>query len=152
MKHFFGEWDGKILGTGNDCSTGPIVLYRSQESAFKEIPEIVVDTGIIRLDFYDNAEIDGDSITVLVDKNVVVSNQKLNAKPITTYITIDKNHTFHEVEMVAENLGSIPPNTAMLIVTAAGKRYQLFLTSTESKSAMVRFVYDKKSEQVKDPD
>ena len=141
----YGDWDGKILATEKDCSTGPIVLYRSKESAFKEVPEILVDTGTIRLDFYDNAQIDGDSITVLVDKNVVVSHQKLNAKAITTYITIDLNHSFHEVEMVAENLGSIPPNTAMLIVTANGKRYQLFLTSTESKSAMVRFVYDKKA-------
>ena len=144
----FGDWDGKILNTGRDCSTGPIVLYRSEESAFKEVPEILVDTGTIRLDFYDNAQVDGDSITVVVDKNVVVSHQKLNAKPITIYITIDLNQSFHEVEMVAENLGSIPPNTAVLIVTANGKRHQLFLSSTESKSAMVRFVYDKKANAV----
>jgi hypothetical protein len=149
VETLFGDWDGKVLGSGNDCSTGPIVLYRTKESAFREVPEIVVDTGTIRLDFYDNAEVDGDSITVLVDKNVVVSHQKLNTKAITTYITIDLNQTFHEVEMVAENLGSIPPNTAMLIVTAGGKRYQLFLTSTQSKSAMVRFVYDKKQDDPK---
>jgi hypothetical protein len=139
-----GNWDGKIFGTGKDCSTGPIVLSRTKESAFKEVPEIIVDTGTIRLDFYDNAQVDGDSITVLVDKNVVVSHQRLNTKPVTTYITIDLHNSFHEVEMVAENLGSIPPNTAMLIITAGNKRYQLFLTSTESKSAMVRFIYDKK--------
>jgi type IV secretory pathway VirB9-like protein len=45
--------------------------------------------------------------------------------------------------MVAENLGSIPPNTAMLVVTAGEKRYQLFLSSTTEKSARVRFVYNK---------
>jgi len=139
-----GGWDGKILGTNADCSTGPITLSRIKESAFKEVPEIIVDTGSIRLDFYDNAQIDGDSITVLVDKNVVISHQRLSAKPITTYVTIDLTHNFHEVEMVAENLGSIPPNTAMLIITTKEKKYQLFLESTESKSAMVRFVYDKK--------
>lgn len=139
-----GNWDGKMLGTEKDCSTGPISLSRITESAFKEVPEIAVDTGQIRLDFYDNAEVDGDSITVLVDKNVVVSHQRLTTKPITTYVTIDLHHTFHELEMVAENLGSIPPNTAMLIITAGEKRYQLYLTSTETKSAMVRFVYDKK--------
>ena len=31
---------------------------------------------------------------------------------------IDLQHRFQEVEMIAENLGSIPPNTALLIVTA----------------------------------
>lgn len=139
-----GEWDGKILGTNADCSTGPITLSRVRESAFREVPEIIVDTGTLRLDFYDNAEIDGDSITVLVNKNIVISHQRLTAKPITTYITIDLNHAFQEIEMVAENLGTIPPNTAMLIITAGEKKYQLFLTSTQSKSAMVRFVYERK--------
>ena len=139
-----GNWDGTILGSGVNCSTGPIILTRIKESAFKEVPEIIVDTGTLRLDFYDNAEVDGDSITVLVNKNVVVSNQRLATKPITIYVTIDLHNTFQELEMVADNLGSIPPNTAMLIITAKSKKYQLFLTSTESKSAMVRFVYDKK--------
>lgn len=138
-----GNWDGKILGTGTDCSVGPISLSRIKESAFKEIPEIAVDTGKIRLDFYDNATIDGDSITVLVDKNVVATHQLLSAKPITAYVTIDLRNPFHEVEMVAENEGSIPPNTALLIITAGDKKYQLFLTSTKTKSAMIRILYDK---------
>jgi hypothetical protein len=114
-----------------------------RESAFKEVPEIEVDTGKIRLDFYDNAEIDGDSISVLVNKRTVVSHQKLSAKPITVFVNVDLQNVFQEVEMVAENLGSIPPNTAMLVVTANEKRYQLFLTSTADKSARVRFVYGK---------
>ena len=138
-----GNWDGKILNTGMDCSTGPITLSRIKESAFKEVPEIAVDTGTIRLDFYDNATIDGDSITVLVDKKVVSTHQLLSAKPITAYVTIDLNNPFHEVEMVAENEGTIPPNTALLIVTAGAKKYQLFLTSTKTKSAMIRILYDK---------
>jgi len=138
-----GGWTGTIMNTGVDCTTGEIVLSRIKESAFKEIPEIEVDTGAIRLDFYDNGHVDGDSITVLVNKRVVLSNQILSAKPITTYIKVDLNNTFQEVEMVAENLGSIPPNTAMLIITAGEKRYRLFLSSTETKSAVVRFVYEK---------
>ena len=138
-----GDWDGKVLNTNNDCSTGPITLSRAAESDFKEIPEIMVDTGTVRLDFYDNAQVDGDSITVLLNKNIVVSNQILSTKPITIYVTINLNVPFQELEMVAENLGSIPPNTAMLIITAGLKKYQLFLTSTETKSAMVRFVYEK---------
>ena len=45
--------------------------------------------------------------------------------------------------MVAENLGDIPPNTALLIITAGNKRYQLYLTSTEKKNAQVRFIYQR---------
>jgi len=141
-----GSWNGHVLNTANSCEGGSIVLTRIKESAFKEIPEIKVDTGTIRLDFYDNAEVDGDSITVLVNKKVVLTHQKLSSKPITTYIKIDLLNTFYEVEMIAENLGSIPPNTAILIITAGKKRYHLSLASSETKSAMVRFVYDHQAE------
>lgn len=138
-----GGWTGTIMNTNVPCTAGDIVLFRIKESAFKEIPEIEVDTGNIRLDFYDNGQIDGDSITVLVNKRVVLSHQLLTAKPVTTYVRIDEHNTFQEVEMQAENEGSIPPNTALLIITAGKKRYQLFLSSTQSKSAVVRFVYEK---------
>jgi hypothetical protein len=134
------------------CGNGDsIVLTRIKESAFKEIPEIKVDTGRIRLDFYDNAIVDGDSITVLVDNQVVFSHQRLTANPLTTYVQIDLNTTFHEVEMVAENLGSIPPNTAILIINAGKARHQLVLNSTDTKSAKVRFVYDPKDKNVAEP-
>jgi hypothetical protein len=138
-----GGWTGKIMGTNQDCQSGSITLTRIKESLFKDPPEIKVDTGTIRLDFYDNGEIDGDSISVLVNRKVIISNQRLSAKPITSYITIDETSPYQEVEMVAENLGSIPPNTALLIITAGKNRYQLFLTSTETKTASVRFVYTK---------
>jgi len=137
-----GYWSGNVLNTLQSCDGGSIILTRTRESAFKEIPEIEVDTGTIRLDFYDNAQIDGDSITVLVDKQVVMTHQRLGAKPLTTYVRIDLNNTFHEIEMVAENLGSIPPNTAILIITAGKNRHLLTLSSSEVKSARVRIVYD----------
>ena len=34
----------------------------------------VVDTGVVRLDFYDNAEIDGDSITVMLFLTALLQN------------------------------------------------------------------------------
>lgn len=143
METLNGTWDGKVKLSGEDCSGGPITLSRIKESAFKEVPEILVDTGTVRLDFYDNATIDGDSITVMVNKNVVVSHQLLSAKPVTIYVSVNLNQPFHEIEMIADNLGSIPPNTALLILTAGEKKYQLFLSSTKAKSAMIRIVYDK---------
>ncbi|RYD96926.1 MAG: hypothetical protein EOP50_06170 [Sphingobacteriales bacterium] len=137
-----GEWTGKVMGSEGTCQPGQLTLTRVKESAFAEIPEIEVDTGMIRLDFYDNGEIDGDSISVRVNGKTILTNKKLDLAPVTAFVHIDRQNTFQEVEMVAENLGRIPPNTALLIVMAGGKRYKLYLTSTESKSAKVRFVYD----------
>lgn len=141
-----GGWTGNIQGTTTVCQPGTITLSRIKESFFKEpdVRIIKVDTGKLKLDFYDNGIIDGDSITVLVNKQVVLTHQLLALKPLTMEVNIDPANPMQEVEMVAENLGTIPPNTALLIISAGDKRYKLFLKSTEEKSAKVRFVYDGK--------
>jgi len=137
-----GDWGGVTMNNYASCPPGKITLSRVAESDFKHIKEIKVDTGTIRLDFYDNAQIDGDIITVLLNNQPLAANQKLTAKPITLEIKVDLNNREQEVTMVAENLGDIPPNTALLIITAGNKRYQLYLTSTEKKNAQVRFIYE----------
>lgn len=138
-----GDWGGVVMNGTLACTPGKIVLHRIVESEFNHIKEIKVDTGILKLDFYDNAEIDGDSISVTVNNQTVLSHQRLGLKPITVEVKVSLDEPEQEVTMVAENLGSIPPNTALLIVTAGNKRYQLFLASNGKKNAQVRFVYEK---------
>jgi hypothetical protein len=161
-----GSWLGKTMDNKMACPPGTIVLTRFDKSAFKSelklplsltkrkaelVKEIKVDTGTIKLDFYDNGEIDGDTISVYVNNMPVVSNRMLTARPITVFVKIDPKRTEQEVIMVGENLGSIPPNTALMIVNAGEKRYQLYLTSDEQKNAMVRFIYEKPVAVVKSP-
>ena len=151
-----GSWSGKTMDNKMNCPPGTIVLNRVVKSEFKPnlpksltekeaelVREIKVDTGTIRIDFYDNGVIDGDTISVYVNNMPVVSNRMLTAKPITVYVKIDLKRTLQEVVMVGENLGTIPPNTALMIINANEKRYQLYLTSNEKKNAMVRFIYEK---------
>lgn len=151
-----GSWTGKTMDNKSICPPGTIVLTRINTSTFKpEIPpaliqkknelvkEIYVDTGTIKLDFYDNGQIDGDTISVYVNNVPVVSQKMLTTKPVTIFVKIDLKRTIQEVIMVGENLGSIPPNTALMIVNANNKRYQLFLTSDDKKNALVRFIYEK---------
>jgi hypothetical protein len=138
-----GEWGGVVLNTNTPCSPGRITLNRIAKSEFDHIQEIKVDTGTIQLDFYDNGEIDGDTVSVLLNNTVLVANQRLALKPISVAVKVDMDHTEQEITMVGENLGSIPPNTALLIVTAGIKRYKLFLTSNGKKNAQVRFIYEK---------
>lgn len=141
-----GDWGGVVMNGTLACTPGKIVLHRIVESEFSHIKEIKVDTGVLKLDFYDNAEIDGDSISVTVNNQTVLSHQMLGLKPITVYVKVSLDEPEQEVTMVAENLGSIPPNTALLIVTAGNKRYQLFLASNGKKNAQVRFVYERPSQ------
>ncbi len=151
-----GSWSGKTMDNKSNCPPGTIVLTRITKSAFKPtlpptllerkselVREIKVDTGTIKLDFYDNGQIDGDTISVYVNNMPAVSNQRLGAKPVSITVRIDLKRTEQEVIMVGENLGSIPPNTALMIINAGDKRYQLYLTSDDKKNALVRFIYQK---------
>lgn len=136
-----GDWGGRMMNSQMSCPPGKIILTKETSAIFNEIK---VDTGNLRLDFYDNAEIDGDTISVSVDNHMIVTHQMLTARPITVYTRIDFVNTEHEVIMIAENEGSIPPNTALLIVTAGEKRYRLFLSSdVDQKKILVRFIYEK---------
>lgn len=142
-EYLSGDWGGTVLNTAISCSPGRITLNRTTVSDFDHIQEIRVDTGTIQLSFYDNGEIDGDTISVKLNNTILVSKQRLAAKPINVDIKVDLENTEQEVTMVAENLGSIPPNTALLIVNAGNKKYQLYLKSTGTKNAQVRFIYRK---------
>jgi hypothetical protein len=64
---------------------------------------------------------------------------RLSQKPISITIGIDPAQSHHEIIMVAENLGSIPPNTSIMIITTASNRYEVFISSTEQKNAKVVF-------------
>lgn len=149
-----GKMGGVMMNNKGECPPGRISLSRIKESTFlnlgkkeeskinKLVREIKVDSGLIQLDFYDNGYIDGDIISVYVDKQPVISNNMLTTKPLTVHVKIDSTHLLREVVMVGENLGEIPPNTALMIITAGSKRYKLFLSADDKKNAMVRFVYE----------
>lgn len=105
------------------------------------VKNITVSEKNFKIDLYDNGEIDGDRISVYHNNELIVSNQMLTDKPISFIIHCDDNDPVHEFVMVAENLGTIPPNTSLMIITAGDKRYELFVTSTEQKNAVVRVEY-----------
>ena len=119
-------------------------VLKTRENALAKT--IVVNTQQVSIKLYDNGEIDGDSISVFVDNKLVLSHKGLSATPITLSLNFDENAPEHEVVMVAENLGRIPPNTSLMIIDAGDKRYQVQITSTEQKNALVKFKYEKASE------
>jgi hypothetical protein len=95
----------------------------------------------IKIELYDNGEIDGDTITVYHNNKMIMSKKRLTDKPLTHKIEVNEDDPHHEFVMVAENLGTIPPNTALMVITAGSKRYETFLTSTEKKNAVVRLEF-----------
>lgn len=101
------------------------------------VKQIETDAGEILIDLYDNGEIDGDTVTIYHNNEMIVSRAGLSDKPISFHIKVDEMQPHHELVMVANNLGSIPPNTSIMIITANNKRYEVFISSSEQKNAKV---------------
>ena len=126
-----------LLKTNRVVFPPPPLVLRSRTNSL--VKQFETEAGEIKIDLYDNGEIDGDTVSIYHNNELRVKNAKLSQKPVTIRIGIDPAHPHHEVIMVAENLGSIPPNTSLMIITAGTKRYQVFISSTEQKNAKVIF-------------
>ena len=102
--------------------------------------EIPISGDSIELRFYDNAEVDGDSIAIFLNNQLLYEHIRLSDKAYTLMLAVETLQQSNELVMVAENLGSIPPNTSLMVAMVDGKRYETRLESTEQSSAVIRFV------------
>lgn len=104
---------------------------------------LTISSSQVTVKLFDNGEIDGDTISVYLDKKLVLSEKRLTAAPLVLHFDMNEENNEHELTMVAENLGTIPPNTSLMIVEAGTQRFEVRITSTEQKNAVVRFRYRK---------
>ena len=105
--------------------------------------EIPVSGDSIELRFYDNAIVDGDSIAIFLNDQLMAEHIRLTEKAYTMKLSVATLQQSNELVMVAENLGSIPPNTSLMVAIVDGKRYETRLESTEHSSAVIRFIREK---------
>lgn len=100
--------------------------------------ELLVESDSIRLTFYDNGVVDGDSISVFFNNQPVAIHQALSERGIVFYAVLDPEKEYNELSMFAENLGSMPPNTALMVITDGVNRYEVFLSSSLTQNSSVR--------------
>lgn len=110
--------------------------FTTRKKTFKT--EIPITADSIELRFYDNAQVDGDSISLFLDDRMLFTHIRLTEKAYTVKLAAKDLQTVSELTMVAENLGSIPPNTSFMVAIVGDKRYEAQLASTENSSAMIR--------------
>ena len=109
------------------------------------INTIEVDEKEVRIDYYDNGEIDNDTISVYDNNKNLINGGRLSYIPITLNLVFSKEVPVHEIITVAENLGDIPPNTALMVITFGKKRFEVFITSDEKRNAKVVLEYKSKT-------
>lgn len=153
LRHFketYQVWSPSATDTlvAANIITRPVVNYVvSREYKEREnvvAKEITVDADSVTVDFYDNGEVDGDSISVFYNNQLIAFNRILSTRSVHFTFALDSTKEYNEITMFADNLGSIPPNTALMIVSDGRKRYEVRLTSDLQKNATLRIRRQKK--------
>ena len=116
-------------------------VLKSRENAL--VKTLVVHNQTVLISLYDNGVVDGDSISVYFDNKLVLDSKGLSEKPLTIKLKLEDDNAEHELVMVALNEGRIPPNTSLMIVECGDQRFDVHITSTEQRNAVVRFKYHK---------
>jgi hypothetical protein len=144
-----------IASIKKDTSTKPNNIAKIVSPKTKSLPAgfenrnntilqtVTVENEIVNIELYDNGDIDGDSVSLFYNGKVLLAHKRLTAQPIKLDLPVN-NDEINELVMYADNLGTIPPNTALMIVMDGKKRYEVRVTSDLKKSGTIRFVHSKK--------
>ena len=128
-----------IEKTNNELPPAAFLISRNTEV----IHTYYFQSDSIDINFYDNGTIDGDTITVLLNDHILLAKRKLDIKPIHESIRIPQNTDSLMLIMYAENLGSLPPNTGLLVMTDGRTRNEIRFAGDLTKSSSIRLVRKK---------
>ena len=106
---------------------------------------VFYQTDSLVLSLFDNGYVDGDTVSVVMNGEVIFSKQGLSTKAVskTIHITKETPDTIKLV-MYAENLGSIPPNTGLLVVHDGEAVYDVRFSADLKTNAAINLTRKKK--------
>jgi hypothetical protein len=110
------------------------LTYTERAKAVTQTFHVVSDS--LELSFYDNGVVDGDIISVYINGEPIILNKKLLEAATKKIVYLPADSV--ELLLVAENLGSIPPNTGLLVVQDGTSRYEVrFSADLQTNAAIV---------------
>jgi hypothetical protein len=132
----------------NAVSVKP-VPQNTESVATKELPSIVSQrknatiqslyfkNDSLVLSLYDNGIIDGDTVSVYMNGENIISRQRLKEAATKKTIYISSNMDSVQLVLFADNLGSIPPNTGLLTVRDGDDVYQVRFSADLQTNASI---------------
>lgn len=111
--------------------------YEQREKTI--LKKINVSQDNFRVDLYDDGDVDGDIVSVYYNGDLILDNKKLTDKALTFNLNTDPSKTENELVIYAENEGSIPPNTALMIVTEGNNRTEVRISADSKKNGVIIF-------------
>ncbi len=112
-------------------------MISGRKSEFSQ--EVYFKSDSLILTLYDNGEIDGDTVSVYINGEVVMPSQGLKSSAIRKTIHMDDGTQTFTLVMFAESLGKYPPNTGLLVIRDGDDVYNLRFSSDFQKSSGIVF-------------
>lgn len=102
------------------------------------IRTVEISNDSLVLSLFDNGTVDGDTVTVVVNGIVVWPMIGLRERAMnkTIYLTPEMGDSI-SVVMYAENLGSIAPNTGLLVIREGGKNHEIRFSGDLQKNSAI---------------
>ncbi len=121
--------------TSNISTATPYELRKN-----KMLETIIIQSDSLVLSFYDNGVVDGDVISVYVNGRNMISNARLTEAAIkkTIHFTTTNSDSI-QLTLTAENLGSLPPNTGLVIIQDGENKYQVHFSADLQTNATIVF-------------
>jgi hypothetical protein len=132
--------------TSTTKSSGQILPWVLVGRENKLVKQVIVNSPSISIDLYDNGTIDNDTIMIFDNKILLLDNKRLSYKATHFEVNFNKDNNRHEIIIVAHNLGTVAPNTALMVVKDGNSRQEIYITSTLSVNAMIIFEQKKPSQ------
>lgn len=128
----------KVKGFANQIeSDGDKVRYfQGRLIDVQQMYEVDADT--ITLHIIDNNQIDNDTVTIFYDKQLIAKQHRLSYESFEFDIVISGEDQ-HLLVIYANNVGSVPPNTAAVYFFEDGVRREVSIRSDTSKNAGIIF-------------
>jgi hypothetical protein len=121
----------------------PVITYEPaaevNERQLETVETVFFKSDSLQLTLYDNGEVDGDTVSVLLNGKVIMPKQGLSTKAIRKTIFLPPGTDSLQLIMYAENLGSIPPNTGLLVVQDGDVVYEIRFSADMGKNSAIVF-------------
>ena len=119
----------------------PKTIVMPEKPSFQKRSTVVtrtveVSSDSIVLAFYDNGVVDGDSISVYMNGELIVPSTKLRTVATKATISVAGQNEVKLV-LVADNLGSIPPNTGLMSIRDGDNIYQVHFSADMQTNASI---------------
>lgn len=147
MRTYLSEPEKTIIEIRDDTVANTVseeekeIITSKQERRADTISTIQTSAKKLKIKIIDNGVVDNDSVSVLFDDQLVATKIKVMAVAFVVEIELDDIKKMHTITLVAHNLGSIPPNTALLLIMAGDKEYKLSASSDFTKNAVIVIKY-----------